>query len=365
MADKKSAADLVFENLEKSFGKSFICKGNDIKPKDVISTSFKELDDATGVGGIPLGIIIELFGPEASGKGVLSMHICAEAQKKGLKALWVDAENQFNKQWMEINGVNTEDLIVMQPLLQSAESILESIKQIIEAKVCNIVVVDSLASLTPQIEIDKPMGDSQVGRMGAIMSSSLRKLTPLAAMNSCTIIFINQIREKIGVMFGNPETTPGGKSLGHYSSLRLRIQKTNDKIEIEREGSKEQIGINSKVTVKKNRFGMPFKEAIIPIYFEEYNPTPLDDFIIFLRNIQAMTVRKGTYFLNKMAGESPMQVLEIVVANDGISEMLEKIDLQIKKKGIDFNKISEDTPAIVEVLDSMRSGKFLIQDFNK
>ncbi len=367
MAEKKSKQELLFDNLEQCFGKSFICKGSDVKIKDVIPTSYKELDEATGVGGVPRGIIVELFGPEASGKGVVSMHLCAEAQKMKLKALWVDAENQFNGPWMTLNGVDIDNLILMQPHLQSAEDILESIKRLVEAKACDLVIIDSLASLVPQIEIDKTMGETQVGRMGAIMSTALRKLTPISAVNNCTIIFINQVREKIGVMWGSPETTPGGKSLGHYASMRLRIAKTSDKIEVDRgEGAgNEQIGINSKVIVKKNRFGMPYKEAIIPIYFEAYSPSPLELFIIFLRKSGVLTIRKGTYYFNKFAGETLMEVIEIVVANESIPELLEKLNTQIKKKKIDLPVVIEENPKIGEIIDSMKSGKFTIEAFNK
>jgi len=362
---KKSEQDLVFENLEKTFGKTFLCKGSDVNPKKIISSGFKELDDATGVGGIPLGIIIELFGPEASGKGVVSMHFCAEVQKAGMKALWVDAENQFNQPWTKLNGVNTEELLLMQPLLESAETILEAIKDIVSAKMCNVVVVDSLASLTPKIDIDKPMGETQVGRMGAIMSTSLRKLAPIAAMNNCTIIFINQLREKIGVMFGNPETTPGGKALGHYSSLRIRIQKTSDQIEKDVEGGKEVVGVRSNIKIHKNRFGMPYKDAVIPIYYEEYNPTPLDLFVDLARKSQTITVRKGSYFFNKLTGESPSQVMQIVCIQEALPEFIEKFDACIKKKKIDLDSYIEENPEILRVIDAIRSGVFKIEDFNK
>jgi len=361
---KKTPADKVFDNIEKDFGKGFICKGSDVKTKDVISTSFKDLDEATGVGGIPLGIIIELFGPEASGKGVLSMHVCSEAQKAGKKALWVDAENQFNKQWMELNGVNTEDLILMQPLLFSAEKVLQVIQDLIASKAVDIVVIDSLASLVPQIEIDKPMGEGQVGIMGAIMSKSLRKLAPTAAKNNATIIFINQMREKIGVMFGNPETTPGGRSLGHYASLRIRIQKTSEKIEVDREGGKEQIGINSTVQIVKNRFGMPYKKVTIPIYFEEYDPTPLDLFVNFARKILAITTKQGAFYFGKLTGESPMEVMQIVQANEAVPEFYEKLKTQIKKKKVDMEEILKDTPEIGQVIDSMQNETFTIEAFN-
>lgn len=362
--NKKSPQDLVFENLEKDFGKNFIKKASQAVVKDVISTSYKDLDEAIGVGGLPLGIIVELFGPEASGKGVLSMHIISEAQKQGMKALWVDAENQFNKEWAALNGIDTDELLLMEPLTLSAEKILDAIKDLVEVKIPNIVVIDSLASLTPQAEIDKPMGEGQVGRMGAIMSTALRKLTPLASMNKCTIIFINQIREKIGVMFGNPETTPGGKSLGHYASLRLRIAKTSEKIEVDKGEGKEQIGINSKVTVKKNRFGMPYKTAVIPIYFEEYNPSPLEVFVNFARKCQAITTRTGTYYFGKLAGESPMEVMEIVVANDAVPEFLEKLKEKAKKKNVDWEEVYAETPDIKTIVDAMESGDFLIEAFN-
>lgn len=263
---------------------------------------------------------------------------------------------------MELNGVDTDKLTLVQPLRESAETILEAVKDLADTGAFSVIVIDSLASLVPQIEIDKPMGETQVGRMGAIMSTALRKITPVAASNNCTIIFINQIRDKIGVMFGNPETTPGGKSLKHYSSLRIRIQRLSDKIEIEREGEKEQIGGYSKAKVHKNRFGMPFKEAIIPIYYEEYNPSPLDLFVAFARKCLAITVRKGTYYFGKMAGESPMEVMHVVYANEAIPEFVEKVDEQMKKKKIDLEDFE---PEVAQVLETMRKGEFKIEDLNQ
>ena len=198
---KKNDPDLVFTNLANTFGKDFVKNASELVTKETISTGYKEIDDIVG-GGIPRGIVVELFGPEASGKGVLSMHICAEAQKQDLRAVWIDAENQANKPWMILNGIDVEKMKIISPLLLSAEQVLQSMEDIIVARAAQIIVVDSLPALVPQAEIDKPMGEGQVGIMGAIMSKALRKLTPVAAKYKCTIIFINQIREKIGIMFG-------------------------------------------------------------------------------------------------------------------------------------------------------------------
>lgn len=353
----KNNPDIVFDNLSKTFGKDFAVNASELETKEVISTGYREVDEITGTGGIPRGIVVELFGPEASGKGVLSMHICASAQKDGLRAVWIDAEHQANKPWMIINGIDVDKMKVISPLLQSAEQVLQAMEDIIVAGAAQIIVVDSLAALIPKAEIDKPMGEGQIGIMGAIMSKSLRKLTTLASKYKCTIIFINQIRDKIGVLYGSPETTPGGKSLGHYSSLRIRMQKTSDKIE----KNNEQIGIQSKVKIVKNRFGMPGREAIMPIYYEEYNPKPLDILLDLARKCLVIRMRKGTYYYDKIAGETINDVLIAIHSNGRIPEFAEEFEKYAIKKEVSYS----DIPEIVELLNIMKKNEFSIGAINE
>jgi recombination protein RecA len=202
------------------------------------------------------------------------------------------------------------------------------------------------------------MGEGQVGIMGAIMSKALRKLTPVAAKYKCTIIFINQIREKIGIMFGNPETTPGGKSLGHYASLRIRMQKTSDKIE----RNKEQIGLESKVKVVKSRFGMPGREAILPIYFEDYEPTPLEIMLDFIRRSSVIKFKKSlnTFLFDKLAGETIKDVLIAIHSNGRMEEFAKRFIEAANKKNIKF----EESPEVMALLETMKKNEFSIEAFN-
>ena len=348
--------EAVMSNLEKSFGKNFIKKASALEPKNVISTGYKELDEAIGIGGIPLGIIIELYGPEASGKGVLSMSICRSAQEKNFRCLWVDAENQCNKDWMEINGLDLDKIDIMEAF-HSGEDILDATESLVKSGVYKMIVVDSLAALVPEADQDRRVGESQMGVMGKMMSNALRRLGQVCAQHGCTMIFINQIRSKIGVMFGNPETTPGGKAVGHYASLRIRIQKTSEKIE--KEG--EQVGIRSKVKIMKNRFGMPFKEAIVPIYYQKYNPSPLELFVDFARKCKAIRLRKGNYFFDKLAAETPLDVVLVVQQNNRLAELAEKIIENCAKEGI---KLEDQDEKIINVINSMKKEEFSFEAFN-
>jgi recombination protein RecA len=328
MSEKEKALTAALSQIERSYGKGAIMKLNDAAAQrnvDAIPTGAMTLDLALGVGGIPRGRVVEIYGPESSGKTTLALHVIAQSQKQGGTAAFIDAEHALDPVYAGHIGVKTEDLLISQP--DTGEQALEIVDVLVRSGAIDVIVVDSVAALVPKAEIDGEMGDSHVALQARLMSQALRKLTGAISKSSTSVIFINQLREKVGIMFGNPEVTTGGRALKFYASIRLDIRKV-DSIK----SGLDVTGNRVKVKVVKNKVAPPFKSAEFDILYNEgisYWGSVLD------AGVEAALVEKsGSWFScnGQRLGQGREQTVGFLKANPKIGE---ELIVRLKEKAVE------------------------------
>jgi len=315
---KLQAVNIAIEQIQKQFGRGAIMKLGEkaTAAVDVIKTGILPFDIALGVGGMPKGRIVEIYGPEASGKTTLCLSLIAQAQKDGGVAAFIDAEHAMDPTWAKILGVNLEELLISQP--DTGEQALEIAERLIRSGGVDVVVIDSVAALVPRSEIEGEMGDAQMGVQARLMSQALRKLTSAVSKSKTIVIFTNQLRMKIGIMFGNPETTPGGLALKFYSSVRIDVRK----IETLKRG--DQIyGARIRIKIVKNKVAPPFKEAIISITKDGIDK---DDALIETALNLGILVKSGSFIkhADKVLGQGREQIKELLAKNERFRQGLTK-----------------------------------------
>lgn len=330
MNDRKKALDAALAQIDKQFGKGSAMKLGDrpIIEVDVIPSGSLALDVALGIGGYPRGRIIEIYGPESSGKTTLTLHAIAEAQKKNLSCAFIDAEHAFDPTYAKNLGINIDEMIISQP--DNGEAALEIADTLVRSGAVDLIVIDSVAALVPQVELEGGMADNQMGLQARLMSKALRKLTGSISKTNCTVIFINQIRMKIGVMFGSPETTSGGNSLKFYASVRLDIRRgaqVKDKEEV--------LGNETRVKVVKNKVAPPFKTADFEIIYGE-GVSKIGE-VIDLATLHNIIEKSGSWYAYKGAkiGQGKENVKEYLKTNPKVAEELEelvRVKLGVSKK---------------------------------
>ena len=331
--DKKAALDSALKQIEKLYGKNAVMRLGQTSSLniDVISTGSLTLDIATGIGGLPRGRIVEIYGPESSGKTTLALHCIAEAQKKGGEAAFIDAEHALDPVYAQNLGVDIDSLLVSQP--DFGEQALEITEQLVRSNAVDIIVVDSVAALVPRTEIDGEMGDSHVGLHARLMSQAMRKLTGAINKSNCLIIFINQLREKVGVMYGNPEVTTGGRALKFYASMRIDVRKAET---LKATGS-ELIGNRTKAKIVKNKLAPPFKQAEFDIMYGQ--GISKEGEIVDMAVEYGIIKKSGSWFSynDERLGQGRDNVKDMIKGNPEFAAQLEK---QIMEKLDEIQKNS-------------------------
>lgn len=326
--------DQVLQDIEKQFGKGSVMKlgDNEVRKIDVIPSGSIALDVALGIGGYPKGRIIEIYGPESSGKTTFALHAIAEAQKLGGRAAFIDAENSLDPQYAKKLGVNIDDLLLSQP--DNGEQALEICEALVRSGAISVIVIDSVAALVPQAEIEGEMGDSHVGLQARLMSQALRKLAGVINKTNTIAIFINQLREKVGVMFGNPEVTPGGRALKFYSSIRLEIRRA-EQLKL----GTDIIGNKTAIKVVKNKMAPPFKNCIVDIMYGE--GVSHEGELVDLASEANIIEKSGAWYSYKgeKIGQGKENVKELFKKN---KELAAEIDSLVRAHyGLD-NKVEKD-----------------------
>lgn len=331
--ERERSLDLTLAQIEKQYGKGAIMRLGEAAERmavEAIPTGSLALDLALGVGGVPRGRVVEIFGAESSGKSTLCLHIIAEAQKMGGTAAYIDVEHAMDPSYAERLGVNVDEMLISQP--DTAEQALEIAEALIRSNAVDVVVIDSVAALVPRAEVEGDMGDPQMGLQARLMSQALRKLTAAISKTKCCMIFINQLRDKLGIMFGNPETTPGGRALKFYSSVRIDLRRT----ETIKNGN-DAIGNRVKARVVKNKVAPPFRTAEFDIMFNEGISKSGD--LVDLGVEFGMIKKSGAFFSfgdNKL-GQGRENVKSFLRQHDNISEQIEK---QIRAKAAEGTTIA-------------------------
>lgn len=341
--DKLKALEAAMGQIEKQFGKGSIMKlgEHSILNVDAVSTGCLDLDIALGIGGVPRGRVVEIFGPESSGKTTVALHIVAEAQKSGGTAAFIDAEHALDPAYAKNLGVDIENLIVSQP--DTGEQALEIAEALVRSGAIDVIVVDSVAALVPKAEIEGEMGDSHVGLQARLMSQALRKLTGSINKSKCVTIFINQLREKVGVMFGNPETTPGGRALKFYASVRMDVRR----IDSIKQGD-DIVGNRTKVKVTKNKVAPPFKQAEFDIMYNQGISRPGNVLDVGVR--EELVQKSGAWFSYKETrlGQGRENAKQFLKENPEIlleieNKIREKYELPLAK-ALNDNKVDSEQP---------------------
>ena len=331
-ASTDKTLDQVLNDIEKQFGKGSVMKLGDHETRkiDVIPSGSLSLDIALGIGGYPKGRIVEIYGPESSGKTTFALHAIAEAQKQGGRVAFIDAENSLDPQYAARLGVNTDDLLLSQP--DNGEQALEICEALVRSGAISVVVIDSVAALVPQAEIEGEMGDSHVGLQARLMSQALRKLSGVINKTGTVAIFINQLREKVGVMFGNPEVTPGGRALKFYSSIRLEIRRS-EQIKL----GTEIIGNKTNIKVVKNKMAPPFKHCTVDIMYGE--GVSQEGEIVDLAAEAKIIEKSGAWYAYKgeKLGQGKENVKELLKSNPKLRE-------ELFQKTRDFYGIGKELP---------------------